>query len=119
MKNAVAVVVSLLPIFAFSDLDTFVSPGSSLANADIRFIGETTTNYAGYNVASAGDVDADGFDDVLVSAHSASYGALKQCGKVYLFLGSTLKSTGGDIDLSAADYQFYGSKNSEYAGVDV
>jgi FG-GAP-like repeat/FG-GAP repeat len=43
--------------------------------------------YFGYDVAGAGDVDADGYDDVLVGAYGYDGGETDE-GRAYLFLGS-------------------------------
>lgn len=41
----------------------------------------------GYSVSSAGDVNADGYDDVIVSASSSDF-TCGDCGAAYIFLGS-------------------------------
>lgn len=40
----------------------------SLGDADVRIVGEASFDFFGQSVAGAGDVDNDGFDDVLVGA---------------------------------------------------
>ncbi len=45
--------------------------------------GETTSNYYGWSVASAGDVNGDGYTDVVVGAFFVNSGT----GKAYLYLG--------------------------------
>ncbi|MCP5062882.1 MAG: T9SS type A sorting domain-containing protein [Ignavibacteriae bacterium] len=51
--------------------------------ADVTMIGEVNSYEFGYSVSNAGDVNNDGYDDVIVGAHEAysSYGA------AYLYLG--------------------------------
>ena len=49
--------------------------------------GDLDQSWLGYAVASAGDVNGDGFDDVLVSAALRTQ-SLDQRGRVYLYLGS-------------------------------
>ena len=49
--------------------------------------GDIDQSWFGYDVESAGDVNGDGFDDVLVSAAIRSQN-LDQRGRVYLYLGS-------------------------------
>ncbi len=93
--------------------------GGTLALADLAFIGENSLEYAGYRVSSAGDVDGDGLDDVLVGAYGNDEGATN-AGKAYLLLGSTLTaSTSSTIDLSRADFAFIGENEGDYAGVSV
>jgi hypothetical protein len=61
----------------------------------IRFLGAETGDLTGANVAGAGDVDGDGFDDVLIAAPGAEGGR----GAVFLIYGSrTLPPT---VNLSA------------------
>ncbi len=43
------------------------SLNSSLANADVSFIGEGELNRSGTKVSSSGDVNGDGIDDILIS----------------------------------------------------
>ena len=85
---------------------------NSLALADYSFVGENIYDVAGLTVSSAGDVDGDGLDDILVWAGNGGYGA----GKAYLILGATLGST-SEIDLSDADYSFVGENNYDAAGL--
>jgi len=52
--------------------------------------GENSYDYFGYNVDSAGDVDDDGYDDILVGAPSYNDGDLKSnVGRAYVYHGSS------------------------------
>jgi hypothetical protein len=55
---------------------------TDLASADASFIGEGTYNYAGFAVASAGDLNGDGGADFLISA------PYKLAGETYLVSGT-------------------------------
>jgi hypothetical protein len=70
-------------------VDTIVAAGRA-----IRFVGENPGDLTGANVAGAGDVDNDGYADVLIAAP----GALGNQGYVYLVYGSPDLS--GDINLA-------------------
>jgi len=61
----------------------------SLADAAVTFQGEALSDYAGYSVAGAGDVDADGHDDLLFGAPGEDSGAptTGSSGAAYLFYG--------------------------------
>ncbi len=61
--------------------------GSTLAQAHAAFFGSILAEWVGGSVAAAGDVDRDGFDDVLVAAREY-FGSLFNEGVAYLFRGS-------------------------------
>jgi len=89
----------------------------TLGAADASFLGEQFGDDAGYAVATAGDVDGDGYDDLLIGASGAD-DVGSQSGKLYLVLGG---ATGWAMDtpLAAADASFLGCDWNEYAGQSV
>lgn len=88
--------------------------GGSLSTAPYIFVGEEEVDQAGCSAASAGDVDGDGTDDLLIGA----LGAKTYKGATYLLLGSGLTGS-GTVDLSAADYVFVGEAPGDVSGVQV
>jgi midasin (ATPase involved in ribosome maturation) len=58
---------------------------NSLSLADYSFVGENSDDRAGRSVSSAGDVDGDGLDDLLVGAFTNGDGG-SDAGKAYLIL---------------------------------
>ena len=68
-------------------------------------------------MSSAGDVDGDGLDDLLIGASGNADGGV-DAGKSYLILGSSLGSS-STIDLSTADYAFIGENINDYSGISV
>ena len=70
----------------------------SLSLADAKLLGETADNYTGDSVSTAGDVDGDGIDDVMVGSGYNSLGALEG-GAAYLVRGPLE----GTTSLSDAD----------------
>lgn len=83
--------------------------GAAMDNiADVILDGEQVSNYFGIRLSAAGDVNGDGFEDVLVSAtgHSSS------TGKVYLYFG------GSPMD-NVPDQSFYGESASSQFGISV
>ena len=81
-----------------------------LALADAKLVGEGDRDEAG-DVSGAGDVDADGHDDVLVGSHSNDEGGT-DAGAAYLVLGPIT----GTLDLSRADVKLLGEDASDWAG---
>ena len=82
-----------------------------LSSADARLIGESGSDNAGLSVSAAGDVDGDGYDDLLVGAWYANSGAT-DAGAAYLLLGPVT----GDVDLATADYILSGDGADDNAG---
>lgn len=87
----------------------------SLANAE--FTGENSADFAGDSIASAGDVNADGYDDILIGAY-ANDDAANNAGKTYLIYGQSAKFS-GTISLSAASAGFTGEGVDDNAGTAV
>jgi hypothetical protein len=72
---------------------------------------EVSGEFFGVSVSSAGDVNNDGFDDIIVGAHFNSETALR-AGKAYIFLG------GSPMD-SDPDLVMYGEQQTNYFGISV
>jgi len=68
--------------------------GRSLASADALIAGDEAWAGLGGSVASAGDVNGDGFSDVIVG--SIGYGGAIDGGAAFIFLGSASGSVGDD-----------------------
>jgi hypothetical protein len=65
-------------------------------------------------VSGAGDVDADGHDDVLVGAYSNNGGG-PDSGAAYLVLGPVT----GTLELARADVKLVGEEANDWAGTTV
>ncbi|NVM34906.1 MAG: FG-GAP repeat protein [Candidatus Lokiarchaeota archaeon] len=92
------------------------SMNTDLSDADASFIGENEEDYAGYSVASAGDVNNDGYDDIFIGAYSRSGGF---AGKAYLIFGNEVGSFSMHTNLSDADASFIGEGTGDVAGNSV
>ena len=103
-----------LPIICFAQY----SGDINLNNAHVVFVGEDTSDYAGYHMAIAGDVNNDNFDDILIAAPMSSEGG-DNAGQVYLILGKQTTNWETTINLSDADASFWGEERGNEASHDV
>lgn len=88
--------------------------GGSLSDAEVRWLGELDHDAVGQELAIAGDVDADGRQDLLIGAPGEdSAGAF--AGAAYLVLGPAA----GGGDLSAARAKILGLDRNDSAGIAV
>lgn len=92
------------------------SPSSvSLSTADATLLGADAYDSAGQTVGCAGDVNGDGYDEILVGATRAEE-TENEAGEAYLILG---KSSPVDIPLMEADAMFEGRDASDNLGTAV
>lgn len=87
----------------------------SLANVNASFIGETDSDWSGSSVSGAGDVNADGYDDFLISAYYNEEGGIT-AGQTYLILGRSSEQWSMDISLANANASFIGEVPGDYSG---
>ncbi|MEC8423809.1 MAG: MopE-related protein, partial [Myxococcota bacterium] len=52
----------------------------SLASATARLLGHAASDFAGFRVAGAGDLDGDGIDDLIVGAYASNPGGVNSAG---------------------------------------
>ena len=88
-----------------------------LANADASFWGENAADSSGSTIAGAGDVNGDGYDDILIGAYWNSERTARG-GQTYLVLGKT-SGWAMDTDLSTADASFLGEEVYDESGSSV
>ncbi len=82
---------------AWSDIDLDTGTGTGPAGV-IRILGDDAGDDYGISVASAGDVNGDGFGDFLIGAYFADPAGGAEAGEVYLVFGHD--GAWGDIDLN-------------------
>lgn len=83
--------------------------------ADASFMGEYEWDMASYYTATAGDVNGDGLDDMLVSVTHNDEGG-ENAGQVYLILGREDADWGRDYSLADADASFIGEAVEDRIG---
>ena len=85
--------------------------------ADITVCGAAAEDFSGWAVAS-GDVNGDGYDDVIIGAPFADAGGKENAGETYVIFGSSFSSSPYTIDLStdSADITICGTDITDYSG---
>jgi hypothetical protein len=91
-----------------------LSGSIDLSLADATLQGESSLAYAGRAVAGAGDLDADGFDDLIVGAHGDDGGGTA-AGAAYLVYAPI----SGTIVLDAPEIKLVGEAAGDEAGFSV
>jgi hypothetical protein len=95
---------------------TGLTQDMNLGNANASFIGENAADFSGISVSYAGDVNGDGYDDIIIGAHRNDEGG-DYAGQSYLIFGGTGLTQ--DMDLSNANASFIGEAGGDYAGDSV
>ena len=101
----------------FLGADLAADASLDMDDAHVRFLEDESDDYAGYSVASAGDVDGDGLADVLIGAPQEDTTGLS-AGMVYLFYGASLADS-AEFNVGDADVMFAGEAAQDWAGVSV
>lgn len=114
MHRKIIVFSALFLFFIFSP-PAECSRKITLSESFASFIGEKRYDNSSGWISSVGDVNADGFDDLIIGAKNNDEGG-NNAGKCYLFFG---KSSGWkmDISLADADVAFFGEAANDQAGI--
>jgi len=105
----------------------FLGSATGIGNCDLSdptcvphaaITGENNSDLLGWSVSNAGDVNGDGYDDIIVGAHG--FDGVSDKGRAYILLGS--ESGIADCDLGAEcvpDATITGENNNDYLGISV
>ena len=93
-----------------------VNLGSLDGTTGFRLDGIDANDYSGRSVSSAGDVNGDGFDDVIIGARRADPGGTSSAGESYVVFGGNF--TGGD-ETQVGDTTANTLTATQGAGVDI
>jgi hypothetical protein len=96
-----------------------LAPATLDGSNGFRILGAASGDAAGASAASAGDVNGDGFDDILVGASSADPGGLSFAGSAYVIFGKA-GGFSATLDLAALSatngFRLDGQAGSAFAG---
>jgi len=88
---------------------------SSSLNLNTTFIGENNGDRAGHGATGVGDVNNDGFDDLIIGVLDNDEGG-GNAGQTYLILGSSTFEWNGQYSLSLANASFIGEASGDCSG---
>ena len=100
-------------LFGSASGPTGIDLATISASEGFRINGETTSDAAGYSVSGAGDINGDGFADVIVSAPFSGYGSV-DAGEAYVIFGGAGVGASGAIEVSSLD----GTNGFRLTGID-
>ena len=98
-----------------------IGPGGqafTVSEAWINVPGSAAGNASGCETGTAGDVDGDGLDDLLIGTQGAGPSGANS-GMVSLFLAASMTEDGGTLGLGSRDMRFSGEASDDRLGTDV
>lgn len=100
-------------LYLFYGKESLTSVGS--ASADVKIEGETLADRFGYSGAVVGDLNADGYADIAVSAPSREEAGIQGRGRVYIFYGKA--DMAASMQAENADIKIYGRDTNDQIGL--
>jgi len=83
---------------------------------DMKILGKGVDDRLGRTVSSAGDINGDGLDDIIVGAHYNNDGGSNDEGAAYIFFGATNLSGTKDTAAAAEDVRILGKAADDRLG---
>ena len=97
-----------------------INLGALIASQGFKIQGEAADDYAGYSVSSAGDINGDSIDDLIVGARDNDAGGTN-AGAAYVIYGTS--GNRGTLDLASLTdsdgFKIVGESDRDYAGISV
>jgi uncharacterized repeat protein (TIGR01451 family) len=117
LASAVALALVLLSVVLVTLTQAArLEPDVDLGDVDASFWGENAGDEAGWSISDAGDVDGDGYEDLLIGAYLNDE-AITNTGQTYLLLGGLTTEWSMDVSLGTnADASFQGEGEGDRSG---
>ncbi|RPH90290.1 MAG: hypothetical protein EHM72_19305, partial [Calditrichaeota bacterium] len=106
-------------VFFGKDRSLWTKNADMEAACDASYLAESAGDWAGHRVSGLGDVNGDGYADLLIGANHRPIGDNSYAGTVYLILGRARHLWGKDVSLSQADASWIGETNRQNLGWNV
>ncbi len=91
----------------------------ALGGDGFRIDGESANDYSGFAVAGAGDVNGDGFADLLIGASGADPASKPVAGSSFVVFGKTDSDSVALASLGGAGFRIDGASAFDYSGISV
>ncbi|GJD93595.1 Ig-like domain-containing protein [Methylobacterium iners] len=92
---------------------------ANLGSAGFRIDGSNTNDFTGSSLSSAGDVNGDGFADLIIGARSASPNGLTRSGSSFVVFGSAAPVNIDLDNLGAAGFRIDGGATLDQSGTGI